>query len=671
MKTVFDVNMLGASSRMKVLTFMMLSAVWAMVWTFVQVGNQAETDQARLADVGEQLVLSQQVAKYALAAMTGDTDAFTKMEVSKNRFSSIINTQMSDFGDGSGEVETPENQALLNLDNRWSGARYNIDEVLEGQFLIMATAEATTLLNEAMPQLMEYTQDIVDTLMKNNASAGQVRLASQQAVLGQRIVNSLNSVMTGEGTESAAVLFAKDTREFGRVLDGFMRGTGGISALEGKTLQSRVKQIALLFSRVSDNVGSIVENAEGLMTVQAAVKEINVQSEALFEAASDLKAVLASSGNRLVSSELAYFMGAVALFILFWMAFETLRTQRHRSRLIEDENTDNQEAIMRLLDEMGDLAEGDLTVRATVNEDFTGSIADSVNVTVDSLRGLVNTINDTSTQLSESVHETDKIAARLSSASTQQSRDITVAGSAINDMSESMNEVSNNANESSKVAMRSVEIARKGGEAVQRTKNGMDTIREHIQETSKRIKRLGESSQEIGDIVELINDIAEQTNILALNASIQAAMAGEAGRGFAVVADEVQRLAERSANATKQIEALVKTIQADTNEAVISMEESTTGVVNGAQLAEDAGGALEEIESVSDQLADLIQNISGSALQQANAASDLSSIMNGIQEVTTQAASGAEQTSRSVGNLSRLAQDLDTSVAGFKLPQQA
>ncbi|NOR41486.1 MAG: chemotaxis protein [Gammaproteobacteria bacterium] len=669
MKKVFDVNMLGTSNRMKVLTFMMLSAVWAMVWTFVQVGNQAETDQARLADVGEQLVLSQQVAKYALAAMTGDTDAFTKMEISKNRFSSILNFQMSDFGDGSGEVETPENQALLNLDNRWSGFRYNIDEVLEGQFLIMATAEATTLLNEAMPQLMEHTQDIVDTLMKDGASAGQVRLASQQAVLGQRIVNSLNSVMTGEGTESAAVLFAEDAREFGRVLDGFMRGTGGISALNGKALQSKVQQIALLFSRVSDNVGSIVENAEGLVTVQTAVKEINGQSEALFEAASDLKGVLASSENRLVSSELAYFMGAVALFILFWMAFETLRTQRHRSRLVEDENTDNQEAIMRLLDEMGDLAEGDLTVHTTVSEDFTGAIADSINVTVDSLRGLVKTINDTSTQLSGSVQETDKIAAQLSTASKQQSKDITVAGMAINEMSESMNDVSNNANESSKVAMRSVEIAKKGGEAVQRTMDGMDTIREHIQETSKRIKRLGESSQEIGDIVELINDIAEQTNILALNASIQAAMAGEAGRGFAVVADEVQRLAERSANATKQIEALVKTIQADTNEAVISMEESTAGVVNGAQLAEDAGGALEEIESVSDQLADLIQNISGSARQQANAASDLSSIMNGIQEVTTQANSGAEQTSRSVGNLSRLAGDLDTSVAGFKLPQ--
>ena len=670
MKTKFDVKKFGASNKMKVLVFFMLCAIWAMAWTFVKVGRQVEIDQARLADVGEQLVLSQRIAKYALSSSTGDTDSFASLETSKNKFSAILDTQMSDYGDTSGLSESPESMALINLDNRWSGFRYNIDEVLEGQFLIMAMSEATSLMNEVMPQLMEHTNGIVDELMKNGASAAQVRLATEQAVLGQRIVNSLNAVMTGEVTESATVAFAEDTREFGRVLDGFMRGTGGIEQLKGKALQSRIQEIALLFSRVSDNVGSIVENAEELVGIQTAATEITAQSEALFEAVEELKSVLlAAPGGRIVSTELAYFMGAVALLILFWMAYETLVSQRRRSQLIEEENARNQEAIMRLLDEIGDLAAGDLTVKTTVSEDFTGAIADSINVTVESLRGLVKTINDTSTQLSSSVHETEQIASQLSEASKQQSQDISVAGSSISEMSVSMDGVSTGASESSKVAMRSVEIAKKGGEAVKRTMDGMDNIREHIQETSKRIKRLGESSQEIGDIVELINDIAEQTNILALNASIQAAMAGEAGRGFAVVADEVQRLAERSANATKQIEALVKTIQADTHEAVISMEKSTSGVVNGAQIAEDAGSALEEIESVSDQLAGLIQNISTSAREQANVATQLASSMNSIQEMTTQASEGTEQTARSIGNLSRLAQDLDTSVTGFKLPQ--
>jgi twitching motility protein PilJ len=670
MKAMYKTKVTGANNRRKILTIMVLSAVLAMAWVFVKVGSQVETDRARFADASEQMVLSQSLAKYALAATSGDSDAFAKLETSRDRFTAIIDTQMNDLGEVSGNTDTPEFHALIDVENRWRGFRYNIDEVLEGQFLILAIAEATSLMNEAMPQLMEHTQDIADILVKNGASSRQVRLASQQAVLGQRIVNSLNSVMSGDGVESAAALFEQDTGEFGRVLDGFMRGTGGIKMLQGKSLQAKLQEIALLFSRVSDNVGSIVKNSEELVTIQAAANEITGQSEALFDATEQLNMVLESiPDNRLVSQDLAYILGAVALLMLFWMALESLRSQRTRSQQAEEENAENQQAIMRLLDEMGDLAAGDLTVHTTVNEDFTGSIADSINVTVDSLRGLVKTINDTSTQLSSSVQETEDVAANLLTASMQQSRDIKDAGSAINEMSGSMNDVAGNASESSMVAMRSVEIARNGGEAVQRTMDGMDTIREHIQETSKRIKRLGESSQEIGDIVELINDIAEQTNILALNASIQAAMAGEAGRGFAVVADEVQRLAERSANATRQIEALVKTIQADTNEAVISMEKSTTGVVNGAQLAENASSSLEEIESISDQLAGMIQKISDSARGQAEAATDLTSTIQGIQEVTTQSASGTEKTSRSIGTLSRLAQDLDRSVAGFKLPQ--
>ena len=670
MKAMFRMKKSGANDRMKVLTFMMLSAVLAMAWVFVQIGNQVEVDRARFMDASEQMVLSQSLAKYALAAVSGDTNAFAQLESSRDRFTEITRMQMSDFGEDSGKTGTPEYFALTDLDNHWRDFRDNINAVLAGQSLIMATAKATSLMSEAMPQLMKQTQAIADTLVKNGASAAQVRLASQQAVLGQRIVNSLNGIMGSDGIESAVVSFGKDVREFGRVLDGFIRSTGGIKALQGGSLQSKARDIALLFNPVREKVGSIAENSAELVAIQAAVAGIGGQSETLFSAVKHLNVAFDSiPENRFVNTELAYFLGAVALLILFWMAFEILRSQRLRSRHAEEENARNQQAIMSLLDEMGDLAEGDLTVHATVSEDFTGSIADSINVTVDSLRGLVKTINDTSSQLSSSVQETEEIAGKLLTASKQQSRDITVASSAINEMSDSMDEVSGNASESSKVAMRSVEIAKNGGEAVQRTMNGMDTIREHIQETSKRIKRLGESSQEIGDIVELINDIAEQTNILALNASIQAAMAGEAGRGFAVVADEVQRLAERSANATRQIDVLVKTIQADTNEAVISMEKSTTGVVKGAQLAEDASSSLEEIESISSQLADLIQNISNSARNQAEAASDLTATMQGIQEGTTQATSGTEQTSRSIGNLSRLAQDLDTSVAGFKLPK--
>lgn len=352
---------------------------------------------------------------------------------------------------------------------------------------------------------------------------------------------------------------------------------------------------------------------------------------------------------------------------------ETLRrlqeadTDSERARQIQEENERNQMAILRLLDELGDLAEGDLTVNATVSEDFTGAIADSVNFAIDQLRQLVLVINSTADQVSVSSEQTQLTAMALTQASEHQAQEIAGASAAINEMAVSIDQVSTNATESAAVARRSVAIAYNGADVVQRSIEGMNVIRDQIQETSKRIKRLGESSQEIGDIVGIINDIADQTNVLALNAAIQASMAGEAGRGFAVVADEVQRLAERSASATKQIETLVKTIQADTNEAVMSMELTTSEVVRGARLAKDAGEALEEVQSVSNTLADLIQNISNAAQQQADSAGHISSTMNIIQDITSQTSSGTMATARSIGELNEMAAALQESVTGFKL----
>ncbi len=356
---------------------------------------------------------------------------------------------------------------------------------------------------------------------------------------------------------------------------------------------------------------------------------------------------------------------------------ETLR-QRHemeveseRARRIQEENERNQMAILRLLDELGDLAEGDLTVNATVSEDFTGAIADSVNFAIDQLRQLVSAINVTAERVARASDQTQATAVELAQASESQAQEIAGASAAINEMVVSIDQVSSNAAESAAVADRSVAIAYNGAEVVQRTIDGMNTIRDQIQETSKRIKRLGESSQEIGDIVGLINDIADQTNILALNAAIQASMAGEAGRGFAVVADEVQRLAERSATATKQIETLVKTIQADTNEAVMSMESTTAEVVRGAKLAKDAGEALEEVQTVSNNLASLIQNISNAARLQAASAGHISNTMNIIQDITSQTTSGTMAAARSIGQLNEMAAALQESVSGFKLPDDA
>jgi twitching motility protein PilJ len=347
---------------------------------------------------------------------------------------------------------------------------------------------------------------------------------------------------------------------------------------------------------------------------------------------------------------------------------KALDQQRQAVDTQRKENDRNQQAILRLLDELSSLADGDLTVQATVTEDITGAIADSINYAVDALRGLVTTINQSAISLDSATRQTQALSGHLAKASGAQSKQIASATESAGSMASSVEEVSGNAERAADVARHSVEVAHKGGDAVRRTIDGMNTIRETIQETSKRIKRLGESSQEIGNIVELINDIAEQTNILALNASIQASMAGEAGRGFAVVADEVQRLAERAANATKQIEVLVRTIQTDTNEAVVSMERSTTDVVGGALLAENAGAALEEIEQVSNQIASLVQNISGSARQQTGAAQNIARNMQVLKEISAQTAESTHATSAAIAKLAELSAGLRKAAAGFRLP---
>jgi twitching motility protein PilJ len=363
---------------------------------------------------------------------------------------------------------------------------------------------------------------------------------------------------------------------------------------------------------------------------------------------------------------LLFAVGGIVLVALIGLVM--IRDTRKQLAEQANQNERNQAAILQLLDEIADLAEGDLSIHASVTENFTGAIADSINFAIDQMRVLVSNINNLSVQVASAANATENTAGNLSKAAESQAKEIGAATKAINEMAVSIDQVSSNAAESAAVAERAVDIANNGSHVVQATIQGMDTIRGQIQETSKRIKRLGESSQEIGDIVSLINDIADQTNILSLNAAIQASMAGDAGRGFAVVADEVQRLAERSSAATKQIAALVKTIQTDTNEAVISMEQTTSEVVGGAKRAQDAGVALEEIEGVSTNLAELIQNISNAARQQAVSAGHVSNTMTVIQEITTQTVNTTEQTAQSIGQLTTMANEMRLSVEGFKLP---
>ena len=359
--------------------------------------------------------------------------------------------------------------------------------------------------------------------------------------------------------------------------------------------------------------------------------------------------------------------GPLLMFLIWFFGMRQVRDMEKAVQALENDGQQNQIAVLNLLDEMGDLADGDLTVHAVVQENITGAIADSINYTIDSLRDLVTGINRASEQVNTATGQAQATSVKLLSAAEKQAVQITETTDAVTSMTRSILQVSSNASQASQVAQRSLQAATVGSQAVQNTIAGMNGIREQIQETSKRIKRLGESSQEIGEIVELISDITEQTNILALNAAIQAASAGEAGRGFTVVAEEVQRLAERSSEATKQIGAIVKTIQTDTNSAVAAMEKSTEGVVEGARLSDAAGKALTEIETVSNSLARLIQSISTATAAQTEEASTVTKNMQQIQEITSQTTQGTKLTAESVGQLTKLAEELRDSVAGFKL----
>jgi twitching motility protein PilJ len=552
----------------------------------------------------------------------------------------------------------------------WNKMTDGVNTVSEARASVEAIQVANQEARESAPKLLSELGDLASAVGAQKLD-GMSRYLERFELMVQRIQQDLNGLASGVSDAAPAAQRLADSLEF---LSQVMRGLSGeesglaLTKVTGADAEQRLKALVARNQQYANSVRKAIGAAEALSKAQAAARTLPALASGLATELSDAPAPRADSGAAYKPWILALLgLAALLLAALAWLYVKSVNVRRTSELRVRD-NERNQEAIMRLLDELSSLADGDLTVQATVTEDITGAIADSINYAVEALRELVTTINDSAIQLDGATKQTQGAAAHMAKASSAQSRQISAASESMADMAASIEEVSGNSERCSDVARHSVDIAHKGGDAVRRTIDGMNAIRETIQETSKRIKRLGESSQEIGNIVELINDIAEQTNILALNASIQASMAGEAGRGFAVVADEVQRLAERAANATKQIEVLVRTIQTDTNEAVVSMERSTTDVVGGALLAENAGAALEEIEQVSNQIASLVQNISASARQQAAASGNISKNMQVVREISTQTADSSTATSTSIAKLAALSAQLRKSVSGFRLP---
>jgi twitching motility protein PilJ len=571
------------------------------------------------------------------------------------------------------EAAARDPAAPFTSDARYTRLMNNATAVLRARSALSDAGAAAHDTAALVPKLVAEAQALGQTLPPPSGAAAGGALERFES-RAQRLQLDVSALTQGAADPAQAAQHIAESSDYlGQVISALAGAPSALALPKVATPEGlkHLKNLDTLYQELTAAVKRAVGAAPALPAAQGAARAITADARDLAStqpapaAAASAPALLTWLPLGLLALGLAFLLAALASALRMHRTVERQRVSADAQRKETDRN---QQAILRLLDELSSLADGDLTVQATVTEDITGAIADSINYAVDALRGLVTTINGSAIQLDSATRQTQALSQHLAKASGAQSKQIASATESAASMAASVEEVSGNAERASDVARHSVEVAHKGGDAVRRTIDGMNTIRETIQETSKRIKRLGESSQEIGNIVELINDIAEQTNILALNASIQSSMAGEAGRGFAVVADEVQRLAERAANATKQIEVLVRTIQTDTNEAVVSMERSTTDVVGGALLAENAGAALEEIEQVSNQIASLVQNISGSARQQTGAAQNIARNMQILKEISAQTAESTTATSAAIAKLAELSAGLRKSAAGFRLP---
>jgi len=630
----------------------------------VVLGTRAESaDRGYRDNLSELTVLAGAMPAQAASAARGDPAAFDRLAASRTNLERVL--AEIEKGRSPFAALSSESARKLGGEAGWNTLLDASQQVLGARTvagdLRKSAGEARTILG----RVLAATGNAV------SAPGGlpAMRVLPRFETVAQRTSDDLEQLEAAVSPAEVSQRITENTSLLSQFLAGLagLDTNSGVPAIEGEAAK-RLADVQAAFAAYEKQLQGTLEQASALAAAQRAAADVGTAADRLLKALDAQSSAEPGGSLGGLPALIAIVIAALCFAGAIW-AWASQAGIRRVASLESERNRRNQDAILRLLDEMSSLADGDLTVQATVTDDITGAIADSINYAIEALRELVATINDTAMQLDQAARQTQAAAGHLAKASVAQSRQVAAATDAVGAMAASIEEVSGNAERSADVARHAVDVAHKGGAAVRRTIDGMNTIRENIQDTSKRIKRLGESSQEIGNIVELINDIAEQTNILALNASIQASMAGESGRGFAVVADEVQRLAERAGHATRQIEVLVRTIQSDTNEAVVSMERTTTDVVGGALLAENAGAALGEIEDVSNQIAQLVQNISASARQQAATSAHISRTMQVLREISQQTADNTSATSTAIGRLADMSAQLRKSVAGFRLPQ--
>ena len=640
----------------------------------------------QVAATGQALMQSQRLAKSVSQALVGSAQAFPDVRESADVLTKTVRGMAAgDEGLRLSAVADAFQPGVAKVAPLVERAEKNATVVTGQKAILLQVGEALRTINRQSSDLLEIAETISSLKLQQNAAPTEISASGQLVMLTQRIGKSANEFLTMEGVSPEAVfLLGKDLNSFKEIAQGLLEGSPELRLNAAKDPQTRERLEALiaLYEKTRVQAGAILGNLQGLVSAREAQAAIITDSEPLRRDLEELQSMLSIQSGMgagalvaLIAAGLAALLCAAGLARLQVLDSQQRQVvaegQRQDAKSQEQDakrvNDANQAAILRLMNELQTVAEGDLTQEATVTEDITGAIADSVNYTVEELRQLVGNVQNTATRVAQTTAQVENTSTELLASSTQQLREIRETGQSVLDMATRINEVSTQAQESSLVARQSLTAAESGLQAVQNAIGGMNSIRDQIQETSKRIKRLGESSQEIGEITELISDITEQTNVLALNAAIQAASAGEAGRGFSVVAEEVQRLAERSADATRQISALVRAIQTDTQDAVAAMERSTQGVVEGAKLSDSAGTALTEIDQVSRHLADLIEQISNSASREAASANVVADNIQHIFVVTEQTGEGTRSTAQQVRDLSRMAEELRRSVSRFKI----
>ena len=662
------------TTQMQVLGGLALALMLANAFTVYQDTALRTRHSTYLTIASEMQYHTQRLAKAAGIAARGQAAAFPQLQTSRDAFAGYLKVLQD--GGRAFDVQVPSVASspaiapqLAELSKRWPATAKAATAILGARNDLVTLSQNIAQIRSGAEDLASLSQELTGLMSQAGIPPGQVLRANRITFLAERLGRGAAEILGSETIEpEVPFLIGKDTNDLRDLIRALENGNDnlGLSPVRDPEARAKLAELKKLFGQFEQNVSPILRELQKLVSARQASAQLVASSEQLQGSVARLQDAL--QAERPVAWLVSVIVLAVlVIIVLVLMAVTFLADTRRRAAEAESENKRNQEAILRLLNEMGDLADGDLTIRAQVTEDITGAIADSMNYTIDELRTLVAGVNNAAIQVTQKTAHAQSISAELLGAAERQSKEIEETTAQVLQVSRSISEVSSTAEEGARVAQRSLAAADKGRLAVQNSISGMNDIREQIQETSKRIKRLGESSQEIGEIVELISDITEQTNVLALNAAIQAASAGEAGRGFSVVAEEVQRLAERSGEATKQIGAIVKTIQADTQDAVAAMEKSTMGVVEGAKLSDAAGQALSEIDHVTKNLAQLIQTISQATQTQANATNKVAQNMQDILEITRQTTHGTQQAAGSIRDLAAVAQELKSSVSGFKL----